>query len=158
VPKDERLKAKRMLIRALKLWFYISCAMFCLWAFNAISVGGLLMVVSLPIIFLIVCAVVLPDSRQRTRRLDWDEQIGHSFDDTASSSVSLNASFTNHASDDDVSLGSRRRSYYDADSWSSDSHSFLGHNSHSITVFDINSDGSFSPTGTGIMSSGLNDL
>jgi hypothetical protein len=158
VSKDKRLKAKRMLKRALKLWFYSSCAMYCLWVLNIISVVGLLMVVSLPIIFLIVCAVVLPDSRQRTRRHDWDEQIGHSFDDTVSSNVGLSASFTDHDSDDDVSLSSRRRSFCDADSWSAASHSFLDHNSHTIAVLDMNSDGSFSPNGTGIMSSGFHDL
>jgi hypothetical protein len=151
-----------MLKRALNLWFYSSWAMFGLWALNVISLGGLLGFAFLPIIFLIVCAVVLPDSRQRTRRHDRDEQIGHSFDDTVSSNVGLSASFTDHDSDDDddddVSLSSRRRSFCDADSWSADSHSFLDHNSHTITVFDINSDGSFSPTGTGIVSSGFHDL
>jgi len=157
--KDKRRKAKRMLKRTLNLWFYSSCAMFGLWVLNVISLGGLLVFAfGLPIILLIVCAVVLPDSRQRTRRHDWDEPIGHSFDDTVSSNLSLSASFTNHGSNDDVSLSSRRGSFCDADNWSAASHSFLDHNSHTIAVLDMNSDGSFSPNGTGIMSSGFHDL
>jgi hypothetical protein len=158
VSKDKRLKAKRMLKRTLKLWFYGSCAMLVLWELKWISGGLFVFALSLPIIFLIVCAVVLPDSRQRTRRHDRDEQIGHSIDDTVSSNSSLSASFTNHGSGDDASPSSRRHSFCDPDSWSPDCHSFLDHNSHTIAVLDINSDGSFSPTGTGIMSSGLHDL
>ena len=156
--KVKRLKAKRMLKRALKLWFYSSCAMCGLFALKLISGGVFIFVLSLPIIFLIVCSVVLPDSRKRIRRHDWDEQIGHSLNDTVSSNARLSASYINHDSGDDASFSSRRHRFCDTDSWSSDSHSFLDHNSHTITVFDINSDGSFSPSGTGIMSSGLHDL
>jgi hypothetical protein len=146
---QKRRKIKRAFETLLRVWLCSAVAMTALWALDLTS-GSLLIFVSLglPIIFLIVCSLVLPDTGTRPSvRYDWYEQQDDQRRGTFDYVNPLNIS------DDDWP---NRQSDRNDDRYASLFESAIDHSSH-VIVYDISSSGAYCPNGSGIISSGLND-
>jgi len=146
---QKRRKIKRALKTLLRVWLCSAVAMAALWALDLTS-GSLwiFVLLGLPIIFLIVCSLVLPDSATRPSvRYDWHEQRDDQRRGTFDYMNPLNIS--NDEWPD-------RQSNRDDDRYASQFESAIDHSSH-VIVCDISSSGAYCPMGNGTISSGLND-
>src|SRR5258708_37628636 len=138
-------RRRRVWRNVLTVWFGFTCALIVLWALNIIQWGALLMLVLSPFI---VCAVVLPETNRRpSREYDWnklpdDQRTGY-FDYMNPLYAETPCSKRQGERNDDHSNPS-------VQNWSDSSHT-------NIICLDRNSDYSLNSTGTGTISSGLND-
>ncbi|MGO8855584.1 MAG: hypothetical protein ACLQO1_07715 [Steroidobacteraceae bacterium] len=141
--KDRKLRARRLLKGLLRIWFYGTCGLTGLWAMNIVSGEMEMCVLGAPVLFLVLCGIVPPGTRQGHGRCEWDEEHRDSFSRWDRWNGALSYSLMNNSRSDE-------------DAWrSSDDYGFSDSKSH--TVMDLNSDGSFNAMGTGTMSSGTQD-
>jgi hypothetical protein len=145
----KKRRMKRLLNGTLKVWLYSCSASIALYSLNFIP-GSLLIFVllGLPIIFLIVCSLVLPDTGTPPGfRDDWyeqhDDQRRGTFDYLNPLNIS-NDEWPNRQSD------------RNDDRHAALVESAIDHSSH-VIVYDISSSGAYCPMGNGTISSGLND-
>ena len=146
------LRMVRVMLGLFKLWIVSCCALIVLCVLGAAPGVLLAVVFSLPVPFLIACAIILPSPQAHAR--------GHGFSDDDTFHYARRTfdefdfpSHERHRGDEWDSTPVHSYEYTNAETMVNGFES-----SHKTTVLDLNSDGTFAIGGTGTMSSGLSDF
>ncbi len=141
-----------MISRVFKLWIISCCAFIVLWVLDIVPGALLVCTLSLPVLFAVACAFLLPSPRVSGRRYVFDEDSNRTL-----RAMIDEFSFPSHDRKADDGEYQRDTNSYEFSHAELTTHTFDS-DFHKTTVFDRNSDGSFNFSGTGSMSSGLSDF
>lgn len=150
IEKKER-RVTRWLRAVVMTWIGSTSVLGAAWGLDLCSSSLFFSVMSSPVIFLVMCGLFLPDTAGNLMR-----RRG-SMSDRQDRLIDLIGQYEWDSAPEDRDeslLNPRPRN----ESWNAVNGNEMSSRQHTITVFDMNSNGTYNATGTGTWSSGMHDL